>query len=497
MSARTSLLIASAATLMGGVSYAAISLGLAAPAMAAVAALAGGVAVAGVARNRLLSAELAGLRDHLETTRQQAAILARHTRELRESLVSSPVLQPDSGKQNASSPADFIALSQVVRDVADGLSELDRRTEALEHELSDVRRKQDMEARAASPSAGWVAPRQAGQSAAGQFQREQNQVVAPSRASVRDGDQGAALRPIPAAPEISRAPEAPRAVRQLIAAAIASDRFDLFLQRVVALPQRKIRGYDVTLRPDTGDLSITNEDIRLAVETLGHQLPFDRRLIIQTVRLARMFERRERDVVLFADISQRYLMSEAAFDEVSALVEEAPSAAQRIVLSLPQRFFKKAIAFEHEALRKLSDLGFRFQMRDIEDFEIEPQKLYQMGVRWVRADARQFVDTVASQPALLGVASADYVTMLARRKLDFLAANAGDDETIAELIDLGVGFGHGAVFAPPQAVRADALEDQQQKARSAPPSPVMDQKPPLQNSPMQERRGLRELVRRA
>ncbi|HUN12962.1 MAG TPA: hypothetical protein PLE50_11940, partial [Rhabdaerophilum sp.] len=75
-----------------------------------------------------------------------------------------------------------------------------------------------------------------------------------------------ALRDIPAAPRAIPATEAPRAVRQLVAAAIAADRFDLYLQRVVGLPQRRVRGYDVTLRPDGSDLWIPNSDIRQAVD---------------------------------------------------------------------------------------------------------------------------------------------------------------------------------------------------------------------------------------
>jgi cyclic-di-GMP phosphodiesterase TipF (flagellum assembly factor) len=487
MIARHSLLIACGAAFAGSVSYAALLGGLTTPVVVAALSGLGGLGVAHYLRNRGLARELSALREHIETTRQQAGALARHTRELRDSIVASQSFQPDLGKSPAAA-ADFAALSSIIRDVADGLSELDRRSEALETELSDLRRRQDHE-RAPQATPSWVAsaartaPKDPAPVKEAVQHREMPQTLAKTE-----------LRPMPAAPEISRAQEPPRAVRQLVAAAIAADRFDLFLQRAVQLPQRKIRGYEVTLRPDAGDLAIPNEDIRLAVDTLGHQLPFDRRLIVQTVRLARMFERRQREVLLFADVSQRYLMSEAAYEELTALVDEAPTAPQRIVLCLPQRFFRKAIAFEHEALRKLSDLGFRFLMRDIEDFELEPQRLYQMGVRWVRADARHFIDAININPVMMGVSSADFVTMLTRRKIDFLAAGAHDDETVAELIDLGVSFAQGPVFAPPQAVRADALDDE--RARSLPVE--APRTTPSQAAPVAaERRGLRELVRRA
>lgn len=454
----------------------------------AVAALSGAFAGGGAflhLRNSATLQEVDVLREHLETTRQHAALLARHARELREAFVHSGGVP--SG--NTMRPDDFAMLSALVRDLADGVSELDKRTETTELELADLRRARATSERVSpAPVPGWVAP-----------------AKLPTRSSLPTSsmpspDTASAQSPSPAgqsAPE-ERAPrealpasrgtgaEPPRAVRQLVAAAIAADRFDLYLQRVVGLPQRRIRGYDVTLRPDGSDLAIPNSDIRLAVEAVGHQLAFDRKLMIQAVRLARVFDQRDRDVVLFADISQRFLMSEAAFDDLDALIADVPQAPQRIVLCLPQRFFKKAVAFEHEALRTLGKMGFSFMMRDIEEIDFDPVKLSQMGVRWLRMSAGHFLGIAHEEETLLDVATADFVALLARRKLAFMVENVASDENIAELIDLNVEFAQGAAFALPQAVRADVLETSaanQEPARPAEPAP--------------ERRSLRDLARRA
>lgn len=414
--------------------------------------------------------EVEVLREHLEGTRQHAALLARHTRELREAFVYT-----SSG--GAVRPDEFATLGALVRDIADGVAELDRRVELTEEELADIRRIKPpagMPARAGASHATpeWVAP-----------SRKASQTT---QAPVVDEP---ILREMPASvPSRSGAAsnEPPRAVRQLVAAAIAADRFDLYLQRVVNLPQRKIRAYEVTLRPDGSDLTLPNSDIRMAVEAVGHQLAFDRKLMIQAVRLARVFEQRDRDVMLFADISQRFLMSEAAFDDLDALVGDVPQAAQRIVLCLPQRFFKKAVAFEHEALRTLGKMGFTFMMRDVEDFDFDPHKLAQMGVRWIRMTARNFLVTAQENDMLLDVATADVVTLLGRRRLALIADGVVDEAQVAELIDLGVEYAQGAVFAVPQAVRADVLE-----GAAASTEPQRPTEPPP------ERRGLRDLARRA
>lgn len=447
----------------------------------AVAALSGAFAGGGVflhLKSNAAFRELEVLREHLEGTRQHAALLARHTRELREAFVHSGAMQSVGGTQ----AGEFAALSGLVRDLADGVAELDRRTEGAEAELAEIRRgKPATMPRSAPVSPSWVQPSKPSMAQPTMAQPVMTAPVAPPSMDDR------AMRDIPAPPRTLAGNEPPRAVRQLVAAAIAADRFDLYLQRVVGLPQRRIRGYDVTLRPDGSDLAIPNSDIRQAVEAVGHQLAFDRKLMIQAVRLARVFEQRDRDVVLFADISQRFLMSEAAFDDLDALVADVPHAPQRIVLCLPQRFFKKAVAFEHEALRTLGKMGFSFMMRDIEDLDFDPLKLAQMGVRWLRMSADSFIDIAHASETLLDVATADFITLLSRRKISFMADGVADESRIAELIDLNVEFAQGLAFAPPQAVRADVLENAPQAgpdiARSADPAP--------------ERRSLRDLARRA
>jgi len=432
----------------------------------AVAALSGAFAGGGVflhLRNNATNREVDVLRNHLESTRQHAALLARHTRELRESVA---LVDPQAIRAS-----EFAALSALVRDIADGVAELDKRTENAEAELADLRRMPASGARAA-PAPGWVAP--AAKSA-----------VPPAAAPRTPSPESPTLRDIPAAPRTIPATEAPRAVRQLVAAAIAADRFDLYLQRVVGLPQRRVRGYDVTLRPDGSDLWIPNSDIRQAVEAVGHQLAFDRKLMIQAIRLARVFEQRDREIVLFADISQRFLMSEAAFDDLDALVADVPHAAERIVLCLPQRFFKKAVAFEHEALRTLGKMGFSFAMRDIEDFDFDPLKLSQMGVRWLRMTADRFLPLAQGSETLMDVSNLDFVALLGRRRLNFLVEGVSEEGFVADLLDLNVEFAQGNAFSPPQAVRADVLE--------TPKTPDAASAP----EPRPERRTLRDLARRA
>lgn len=434
--------------------------------------------------------ELGVLRSHLESTRQHAALLARHTRELRESVVAS------NGGEGSVRASEFATLSALVRDLADNLSEMDRRAEGVEREIADVRRAAPVAAaRAAVPAPGWVsAPRPVASPAPAPVAPPQTYAppVVPAATAVPAPRTEPAFDPFedvapPPAPRRESGAEPSRAVRQHVAAAIAADRFDLFLQRVVGLPQRRTRAYDITLRPDGVALTVANSEIRASVEAVGHQLAFDRKLMIQAVRLARVFMQRDRDVLLFVDISQRYLMSEAAFEELEALLADVPRAAERLVLCLPQRFFTKAVAYENEALRKLARLGFSLMMRDVTDLDLDLDlgKLARLNVRWLRMSSDHFITAAQQNETLLEVASADFVALLDRAKIAFITDGVSDESEIAELIDFGVEYAQGNAFAPPQAVRPDVLQAGTSAPQSSPAAPPL------------ERRGLRDLAKRA
>ncbi len=443
-----------------------------------VAALAAAVTVCAFvlrASGQAVQQELSLLRDHLETTRQQAAMLARMTREMRDAVVQ----QEESASQPTLS-TDWIALSEIVRDIADEMAELDRRTEQVEGEVASLRHDSAQRLAPIMPSwaTGAVAPAMPAPAAVARDAMPEPSVSL----------QPTGLREIPGVPEIQGFGEPPRAVRQLVAAAIAADRFELYLQRIVSLPQRKTRAYEVSLRPDGCDPRIPTSEIRLAVEHVGHQLSFDRKLMVQTIRLARMFEQRQRDVTLVADLSQRYLLSEPAFDELRALVADAPNAPRRIVLSLPQRFFKKAIAVENEALRQLAEMGFRFMVREVTDYSFELPRLQQSNVRWMRMDAARLIAASHSEEQTLEVAAADFAALLGRRQISLLIEGVNDEATVAELIDFNIAYAQGNLFARhrPCAPRLSTMHRLRLQGVGRVTDPAGS-----------ERRGLRELARRA
>ncbi len=465
----------------------------------------------------------------VDQTRQNVALLARYTRELRES-----ALQTARCEQFRSD--DLAALSALVHDLAHDAAEMDRRLEETLAQLPQSYSLAQGHAPRAEPVARDFVPKvtvplreetpSASSPLASPIAPQRVVPLAPPAPSVfvSQGIISTSTPPIePAAIRgIERVPlpgltrlgssEPSRQIRQLVSSAIAADRFDLYLQRVIGLPQRKIRAYHLTLRPEGSDLSIDNTHLRMAIESVGHQLAFDRRLMLQAIRLARSFVQTRREGQIIIDLSQRFLVSEAAMADVRGLLADQPDLAQRIVLAMPLRFFSRSVSYDHEALGALHRLGFQFMASEVEEFAFDPIRLARIGVRWLRMESARLLDLVSANDTLLGVAAADIVEMLERNHLHLIAENIEDEATIAELLDYDIGFAQGSAIAPPQPVRSDTFEALATKAAGNSAAlgsygghAVQNQAPqtgmgtvgagPL--PPEEKRSGLRELARRA
>ena len=89
-----------------------------------------------------------------------------------------------------------------------------------------------------------------------------------------------------------------------IAAAIDSNRIDLYLQPIVTLPQRKVRYYEAMsrLRTEQGDVVPAAEFIEVA-ESSGLMPKLDNLLMFRCVQVMRRLQMKNRDVGLFCNVS--------------------------------------------------------------------------------------------------------------------------------------------------------------------------------------------------
>ncbi|MBN9060927.1 MAG: hypothetical protein BGP06_16790 [Rhizobiales bacterium 65-9] len=289
----------------------------------------------------------------------------------------------------------------------------------------------------------------------------------------------------PAAPAPAPAQPDRRAVDAALDRAIADGAFDLHLQPIVSLPQRRVKFYEAFARLRAAN----DEDLHAALQSGGRTRlsAFDlaalRRLFVVTRRLAK----RNRDIAVFVRVSDRSIAEPEAL--ISAL-HGAQDLASHIVILMSQATARLLGGAGLARLRPLVDLGFGLGVDKIADLRLDPRTLFDHGVRYVKAPAGVFLSDAARAPTEID--PRDLSRLLTRNGVQLIADGLDRENTVVEILDFEVRFGQGDAFSPPRPVKPDLLEPLPEPPVT-PSAPAANDPPPAQP----ERVSYRSTLRRA
>ncbi|HXW28770.1 MAG TPA: EAL domain-containing protein, partial [Xanthobacteraceae bacterium] len=245
-------------------------------------------------------------------------------------------------------------------------------------------------------------------------------------------------------------------VVSVIRGAVEAGRVDLYLQPIVALPQRKVRYYEAMtrLRTEAGDVLFPND--YLAHAERGGLIPtIDNLLLLRCVQVVRRLAAKNRDIGLFCDVAGASLVDPDFVPNFSEFMNANRALAPSLVLEFSQASIRAMGPLEHESLAGLVDLGFRFSMDQVGDLRIEPRELAARGFRFVKIPATLLLNRVTPGS---DIHPADLSDLLGRFGIDLIAEAVEREATVVDLLDFDVRFGQGSLFSPPRPVRADVLQ---------------------------------------
>jgi cyclic-di-GMP phosphodiesterase TipF (flagellum assembly factor) len=285
--------------------------------------------------------------------------------------------------------------------------------------------------------------------------------------------------------------------------AFETDRLELHLQPIVALPQRKVKFYEAFARLRlTDDTVLVPAEFMPALERLDQIAELDRRMLERAISIARHLVARGSEAIVSVNLSPRSIDEPGFIRSIARLVDGAPDVAGKVVLELPQRCWRTLDAEKAGALAALRDKGVPFALDHATDLRIDPLALAERGVRFVKvaADLIANVDRKEGLDIELG----DLSSVLRRAGIQLIAERVEHEEVVPDLIDLDIPLAQGFVFAPPRAVRSEVLQPQpvaKAEANLAPTSePGPEESAPAQGTPMpepEERKPFRAFLRRA
>jgi cyclic-di-GMP phosphodiesterase TipF (flagellum assembly factor) len=239
-----------------------------------------------------------------------------------------------------------------------------------------------------------------------------------------------------------------------LAEAVSAGRIDVALAPIVGLADHQVHYYEVVASPrdERGmAMSVTTREPQLALAGLLPML--DSARLRQAAGVARSFAEEGRQTCLFVPATAVSLANDSFLDELADAFRDREALAADLVLTFAQADVRTFGGSEWSALTDMRDLGFRFGVEDVTDFDYEFTALCAAGFAFVKLDAATLLAGLAAPN---GTMPGDEVCRnLSELGLTLVVANVDDEATRNRVVESGVPLGQGALFGAPVPVAGD------------------------------------------
>ena len=183
------------------------------------------------------------------------------------------------------------------------------------------------------------------------------------------------------------------ALIETVRMALADNRVDLYLQPVVALPQRRTVFYESfsRLRDKTGRVMMPAEYLAVA-EPGGLVTAIDNLLLFRCVQIVRRLAKQDRKIGIFCNVSMASLADESFFPQFLELLTSNRDLAGALIFEIGQAAFDSRGSVEARNMGKLAELGFRFSLDKVVDLDLDLQDLARSDVKFIKISAQVLLD---------------------------------------------------------------------------------------------------------
>lgn len=258
----------------------------------------------------------------------------------------------------------------------------------------------------------------------------------------------------------------PMSLMEAVREALAENRVDLYLQPVVALPQRKTVFYESysRLRDASGGVIMPTEYLSVA-EPAGLVSAIDNLLLFRCVQIVRRLARQDRRVGIFCNISLASLGDEEFFPQFIDLLRANRDLSSALVFEIGQAAYDARNSIQARNMGKLADLGFHFSLDKVTNLDLDLQDLARSDIKFVKLSAQTLLDDLMDVDGRLVLRSmpdlaAEDFAMLARRYgIDLVAEKVETERQVVDILDLDIQLGQGHLFGEPRAIKDAVLAE--------------------------------------
>ena len=236
--------------------------------------------------------------------------------------------------------------------------------------------------------------------------------------------------------------------------ALEESRIDLYLQPIVSLPQRKVRFYEgySRLRDINGGVIEPAQYLGVA-EGAGIVSTIDNFLLLRCVQLIRRMHLRNRNAVIFCNISPHSLRDQGFFPQFVDFMEQNSDLAGSMVFEFSQAAVEENTLLEWRQLARLSKLGYRLSMDHLTHLDIDLEELSKRRFAFIKISAHTLLHGM--EQAHSRFLSTDIKPAMRRYGIDLIAEKIEDEAAVLDLLDFELDFGQGYLFGEPRRSRGE------------------------------------------
>lgn len=236
---------------------------------------------------------------------------------------------------------------------------------------------------------------------------------------------------------------------KLVRHALKHDRIEMFAQPIVALPQRKLRFYEMFSRiqaragvyvPAGRYITLARQqDLAPAIDNL---------LLLRCLQHVRDEAPAQSDSVYFCNIAQNTLFDANFMGDLVEFISHNRDVASRLVFELAQEDFSGIDTAVLPVLDGLASLGCRFSMDRVTSLSFDMTLLKARHVRFLKIEARQMLRQLGKQGGLARMQLLK--SQLDRNGIDLIVEKIESERELRELLDVRIDFGQGYLFGQPE-----------------------------------------------
>ncbi|MBL4589216.1 MAG: EAL domain-containing protein [Alphaproteobacteria bacterium] len=235
---------------------------------------------------------------------------------------------------------------------------------------------------------------------------------------------------------------------ELIHTAIERSSVEVYLQPVVALPQRRIVMMEVfaRLRAGNGQTLSANQYMDIA-KSRNLQIRLDNLLLKQGLAVIKKDVRRSINRSYMLNIEENTLRDASFMADLLGFLKSNTRLSSRLVFEIKQSSLVSMEKNSLQVLKALAKLGCVISMDQVENPHIDRDFMREIGVGYIKVSGDRLKDFSATDEG---------ISIMKRIKANLAADNVAiiadkieDEKTLCELLDLEIDYGQGYLFGKP------------------------------------------------